>query len=327
MSAPAAEPPEAVTHWNLPLWTLGGKQFWTDWLNFHDYRIQKNAMTGHYRLLSPSNTRLAWGNWTGCREALARTATRQHLPAMDGHVIIVLHGLSRTRSSMKSLARHLEQETGARVVNFSYASGRFGIGQHAEALDSVIRNLPEADQISFVGHSMGNIIVRYYLGTSGHDPRFRRMVMLAPPNHGSQLAEWLQKNLMFRTVTGESGQQLAGRWEETAQHLATPGFEFAIIAGSPGEDGRFTNPLIDGEDDLVVSVEETRLAGARDFWRGDFWHSTMMNKPAVQQAVSRFINDGYLLAPDHRQPIDSDLASGSGGDPKTAEANSGDGKR
>ena len=307
----SAEPAtiEPMTHWNLPTWTMGGKQFWTDYRHFHGYRIQKNAVTGHHRLLSPSNTRLAWGNLQGCQQRLGEIAEDKDLQPVRGHVVIVLHGLTRARSSMQSLSKYLAEHTDAHVINVSYASGRDGIEGHTAALASVIEHLPEAQSIDFVGHSMGNIIVRYYLGTRGHDPRFRRMVMLAPPNHGSQLATWLKKNLLFKTVTGSAGQQMGATWEEIHDSLATPEFEFAIIAGAPGQRGGLSNPLIKGDNDLIVSVNETRLAGASDFWQGELWHGTMMYNRDVQQAVTRFLNDGYLIDADKKQPVTSDLAT------------------
>ncbi len=305
---------EPLTRWNVPTWTFGGKQFWTDLVHFHGYRIQKHAVTGHHRLLAPNNTRRAWGNMAGCVRKLDQIAVDQALPPVTGRVVIVLHGLTRTRSSMQPLCDYLAGVTDAHVINFSYASGRGGVEQHAAALESVIRHLPDACEIDFVGHSMGNIIVRYYLGTRGQDPRFRRMVMLALPNHGSQLANWLQKNPVFKTVTGDAGQQMAGRWEDIRDYLATPEFEFAIIAGARGQEGGLSNPLIDGDNDLVVSVDETRLAGASDFWQGDLWHSTMMYNADVQQATASYLNKGYLISPDRCQPVTADLATESTGD-------------
>jgi hypothetical protein len=299
---------EPVTHWNLALPTLGGKQFWTDLVHFHDYRIQQNAASGHCRLLDPWDRRLTWGNFAGCKQELDRIAREKNLPPVTGRVVIVLHGLSRTRSAMKGLCKHVASETGMQVINMSYASGRAGLEEHAAALESVIDHLPEVEEIHFVCHSLGNIVVRYYLGTRGHDPRFRRMVMLAPPNHGSALARWLESNVVFLTVTGKAGQQLAGKWQAIHEKLATPEFEFAIIAGSTADSG-IGNPVVGGENDLVVGVPETRLAGARDFWLGHLWHSTLMNNREVQDSVVRFLEHGWLRSEAERQPITDDIAT------------------
>lgn len=297
---------EPKTWFNLELGTWGGMQFWTDYLHFHGYRIQKNSVTGHCRLLDPSDHRLVWGNFAGCRKELERVAVAQSLGPMKGKVVITLHGLSRTRSSMTGLAEYVERESEMKVINMSYASGRGGVEDHAEALRSIILNLPEVEEFCFVGHSLGNIVIRYYLGRYGGDARFRRMVMLGPPNQGSAMARLLQNNLVFRSVTGLSGQQLSRRFEEIRGTLAVPPFEFAIIAGSTGENGGLSNPLLDDENDMTVTVSETRLPGAADFMAGDFWHSSIMKQSAVHEATLNFLENGYLLAADRKTPIPID---------------------
>ena len=293
---------EPKIYLNLAMSTMGGKQFWTDMVHLQGYRIQRNSQSGHCRVLDPSDTRLAWGNMAGCQQELQRFATERNLQPMDGRVVVVLHGLSRTRSAMQSISDHIAGE-GLQVINMSYASGRGGVEEHAAALHNVIRNLPDVDEIDFVGHSMGSIIVRFYIGKYGNDPRFRRMVMLGPPNHGSALAGWLKRNLVFLAVTGHAGQQMNAKFEEISAMLATPEFEFAIIAGAMDAEGGISNPLIPGENDLVVGVNETRLAGARDFMSGNFWHSTMMNDPTVQQSTVNFLLNGYLQSADQLDPI------------------------
>ncbi len=301
---------EPKIYLNLAMTTMGGKQFWTDMVHLHGYRIQRNSQTGHCRLLDPSDARLAWGNMAGCELELKRFAAERNLQPVDGRVVIVLHGLSRTRTAMQPISDYIGNE-GLQVINMSYASGRGGVEEHAAALDSVIRHLPEVDEIDFVGHSMGNIIVRYYLGKYDHDRGFRRMVMLGPPNHGSALAVWLKRNLIFVAATGNSGQQMSAKFEELSAELATPDFEFAIIAGATGVDGGISNPVIPGDNDLVVGVEETRLAGATDFMSGNYWHSTMMNDATVQKSTVNFLKYGYLQSAEQLNPIPSKIESSS----------------
>ena len=105
---------------------------------------------------------------------------------------------------------------------------------------------------------------------------FGRMVMLAPPNHQPQLATKLVRGALAKFVAGPAAQQMATGWESLAPKLATPHFEFGILAGGKG-DGRGYNPLLPGDDDAVVTVESTRLAGARDFRVLPVLHSIFMN--------------------------------------------------
>mgnify|MGYP001828885933 CR=1 FL=1 len=61
-----------------------------------------------------------------------------------------------------------------------------------------------------------------------------------------------------------------------------------------------------GNDDWIVTVASTRLAGARDFRVLPVWHSTMMNNPLVLDYTLRFLRHGYFESEDTRQRIDQD---------------------
>ncbi len=94
---------------NLLMPTLGGKQFWGDEAFLHGWHIQKNALTGHYRLLDERNFRHAWGNLAECQNRLAQIRREQKLPPMQGPAVIVLHGLVRSHSSMGNMAQFLRE--------------------------------------------------------------------------------------------------------------------------------------------------------------------------------------------------------------------------
>jgi pimeloyl-ACP methyl ester carboxylesterase len=190
------------------------------------------------------------------------------------------------------------------VLRFSYASTRGEIEEHAEALARVISSLEGVTDVDFVAHSMGNVVIRRYLAAHGADehvadshPRIGRIVMLAPPNQGSALARTMQDDPLFRTVLGASGRQLGGGWADLEKTLATPK-EFGVVAGSVSG-----NALLEGDDDLVVRVEETRLAGAADFAVAPVAHTYIMDDSAVQQMTLRFLKDGHLRSEEERQPI------------------------
>jgi pimeloyl-ACP methyl ester carboxylesterase len=300
--------------------TLGGKQFWADELFFHEWRIQRNAIDGHYRLLDPHDLRHAWGTYNECRVALERVKREQNLPRMSGKAVIVLHGLVRSRASMDSLCRYLREQGGYQVFNVGYPSTRADIAEHARSLRHVIHSLDGIGEINFVAHSMGNIVVRHYLGDlARQEPwkqspnalaadrrataRFHRFVMLGPPNQGALLAEIFAKNVLFDEIMGDAGQQLGRDWGDLERRLATPGFEFGIIAGGKGTE-RGYNPLLAGDNDGTISVETAKLAGARDFVVLPLLHSFLMDNPRVQQYVLRFLQQGFFLSPADRHPLD-----------------------
>ena len=300
-----------VGYLNWKTKTLGGKQFWTD-VRFADgWRIQANSETGHYRLLDPRNTRHATGNRLHCDQILDQLIVDGKSKLAEGKVVIVLHGLMRTQSAMRPMAEYLQENGGFSTINLQYASTRNRVGEHAVALKNVIDNLgSRVTEINFVGHSLGNIVVRRYLGDQTNpktgrqgDPRINRMVMLGPPNQGSRMARVLKSSFAFQTIAGASGIQLSRAWEKLEPTLATPGFEFGIIAGGQDSENSFSNFILTGKDDFTVSVEETKLMGAHDFLVRPLIHSTMMYHPKVLEATSNFLQNGYFVSAQERSPL------------------------
>ena len=283
---------------NLPMPTLGGKQFWADEMFFHAWRIQRNVVSGHCRLLDGNNVRHAWGKFDHCLDRLSDIRREQNLPPMEGSALLLLHGLGRTRSAMSPLAKYLKKNGGYATFNVSYPSTRRSIADHAKALANIIENLHGIDRIDLVGHSMGNIVIRRYVAdqtdnSTGRkpDPRIKRIVMLGPPNHGSIIANALKDNGLFTAVMGKPGQELGRQWVWLETDLATPQCEFGIIAGGFGNEKGF-NPALPGDDDGVVTVSSTRLDGATDFVLLPVLHSVMSADRKVQLQTLRFLQTG-----------------------------------
>jgi pimeloyl-ACP methyl ester carboxylesterase len=307
----ASDPSGGLPNVTSPTW--GGKQFWADELHFRGWRIQRQAITNHYRLLDEDDRRYAWGSFDSCRQTLERIKRERQLPPMQDRAVILVHGITRTRSMMKPMAEYLERETGDQVLRFGYPSTREGIDEHARSLARVIENLDSIDQIDLVAHSLGNIVIRRYLAGDSEgenqrrpDQRIHRIVMLTPPNQGSRRgALWDESRwagVLYRAVLGEAGHELAIDWPNTATRLAVPDCEFGILAGGRG-DGDGWHDLLPGDDDGTVSVEETKLARARDFLVLPIKHSAFPSDPQVMQCTLRFLRQGCFVAPDLRRPI------------------------
>jgi pimeloyl-ACP methyl ester carboxylesterase len=294
---------------NFPTATLGGTQFWTDESVFRDWRIQQNCLTGHYRLLDGDDFRRAWGTFDQCRAKLDELKQELRLAPMSGRAIVTLHGLGRSRDAMDLIGEHLGEHSDAIWINVGYASSRRSLDEHAQSLARVLESLQGIEQIDLVAHSLGNLVVRRYLGEASlaeprwrTDKRLRRMVMIGPPNNGAQLARLFKDNKLYGLVTGPSGKQLAVSWEEAQRRLATPAFEFGIIAGGLNN-GRGTNPVVEGDDDLIVGVEETRLAGAADFVVIPRLHGNLIRDEQVCQCVQKFLDEGHFVSAERRTPI------------------------
>src|ERR1700676_4357774 len=100
--------------------TFGGWQLWGDELVFHGWRIQRHVSTGHYRLLDESNLRHAWGTLEQCRAKLEESKAARQLPPMRGRVVLLVHGMLRTRSSMHKLAKAVDETGLYAAVPISY---------------------------------------------------------------------------------------------------------------------------------------------------------------------------------------------------------------
>ena len=289
--------------------TLGSKQFWTDETHYAGWRIQRNVLTSSYRLLDDNNSRLTHGTFETCRDALQTIKANLVEPERNRTVVLLLHGLVRSRNSMKPLATFLKATGQFEVINISYASSQETIDQHAQSLGTLINRLEGVSQIHFVAHSMGNLVIRRYLRDcqdgkwkDRKHPKVSRMVMLGPPNQGSQIAKRFKDYSIFKYVWGISAQQLAEDWDELNKRLAIPPCEFGIIAGGRGQaSGR--NPLLQGDNDFIVSVEETKLPGAHDFLILPVLHSFMMEDAKIMAHTLQFLRNGYFVSEPRRQPI------------------------
>jgi pimeloyl-ACP methyl ester carboxylesterase len=288
-------------NWRLP--TLGGRQLWADEFFFHGWHIQRNVLSGHYRLLDAGNWRYAWGTLDDCRRMLDRIRDSARLPAMNGPGIILLHGLTRSAAHMTPLARYLRAHGHANLFNVTYPTTRGSIDDHAEQLAAVIRSLEGIGQLSLVAHSLGNLVIRRYLASASDAQRSRigRIVMLGPPNLAAKMAEMLGHRRWFGLVLGKAATQLRSV-PAVSDRLATPTSQFGIIAGGRGGP-RGYNPLLAGDNDFLVDVASTRLPGAADFALLPVSHAFMMAHPLVQQYTLKFLETGAFVSPDRAQPI------------------------
>jgi pimeloyl-ACP methyl ester carboxylesterase len=289
--------------------SLGGQYCWADELVYFGWRIQRNTFTGHCRLLDEDRRRHAFGSFETCLAKLEEIKRQKKLPPMKGKAVLVLGGLGDARAIPENMARFLHDRGGYMSQCVAYPSLFDEIGQHAKSLDSVVRHLDGVEEIDFVGHSLGNLVIRRYLGDQTDaakgkkpDKRIKRIVMLGPPNQGAELAEKLGDYPAFIAAFGESGQQLGKRWKELKPTLTTPECEFGIIAGGRGR-GDGYNPLLTGDNDGIVTVASTRLLGARDFLLVNELHFVLLHSSNVQGRTLEFLKHGYFISEEKRQPI------------------------
>ncbi len=224
-----------------------------------------------------------------------------HYPALlqspsgpEGGHVILLHGLGSSTRSMDKLAGRL-REQGYAVLNLAYPSRNHSIEYLAEAVlhPEVERLLNSSSaRIDFITHSMGGIVVRYYLKHHRLE-KLGRVVMLAPPNQGSELVDRMKSIPLLERSLGPAGRELGRDRYSLPLKLGRARFELGIIAGK--RSGNLLNSLlIDGPDDGTISVRSTRLPGMDDFIVLPYSHRSLLKSDEVIEQALHFLRHGVF---------------------------------
>ncbi len=225
---------------------------------------------------------------------LSGCATTELVATQDetADCVVLLHGLARSSRSMLKMQRALSAANYA-VLNVDYPSRRYAIEDLSE---QYLRPALMSDcvtgrrKVHFVTHSLGGIILRYYL--QQHDiPKLGRVVMLSPPNKGSEVVDVLRDNIFFKWINGPAGRQLGTGADSILRQLSPPDFELGVITGNRSIN-LVLSTLIPGADDGKVGVHSARVKGMRDFLVVPYSHPFIMRRKAVIAEVIHFLRAG-----------------------------------
>ncbi len=212
----------------------------------------------------------------------------------DSEAIILLHGLSRTRRSMNKAAKVLAVY-GYKIINVDYPSRSADINTLAQKyITQALKQCAARSikQIHFLTHSMGGILLRDYLSRHSID-KLGRVVMLAPPNQGSEVVDKLGGWRLFYYLNGPAGLQLGTDHNSMPNRLGPVNFQLGIIAGNKTPNPLLSS-LIPGVNDGKVSVRRTQVEGMQDFMVMPYSHSFIMRREAVIEQALHFIQRGYF---------------------------------
>jgi len=206
--------------------------------------------------------------------------------------VVLLHGLARTSSSMNELEQKLTKE-GYYVANIDYPSRKKDIVELSEiAVNEGLSKCSEnnASPVNFVTHSLGGILVRQYY--KNHDPEnVNRVVMLGPPNNGSEVVDNLKNAPGFELLNGPAGMQLGTQDKDVPKSLGPVNFELGVIAGTQSIN-LMLSTFLPNPDDGKVSVESTKVDGMSGFVALPATHPFLMKNDQVIDEVINFLEHG-----------------------------------
>lgn len=217
---------------------------------------------------------------------------------VNDECVVLLHGLNRSWRAMRTMAKAL-QEAGFSTVNVDYPSQAGTIEVIAPlAVDTglIECRATGASRIHFVTHSIGGILIRYQ-NEHAPIPDLGRVVMLAPPNQGSEIVDKTRDWPGFEIFSGAAGAQLGTDDDSVPKQLGPVDFDLGVIAGT-GTINIFTSALLPDPDDGKVSVASTRVDGMKDFLVVGNSHRYITRSEVVTRNAAAFLRTGAFLDSD-----------------------------
>jgi pimeloyl-ACP methyl ester carboxylesterase len=214
---------------------------------------------------------------------------------VSGHPVVLLHGLGRTPASMRPIERALRRR-GHGVHSVGYPSRRASIAAHSERVAGTLRDVAAGRPVHLVTHSLGGIVLRLAVARALLAPEaVGRVVMLAPPNQGSELVDALRASRLlgrvYRHVMGPAGMELGTLAHDLPRTLPPVPFELGVIAGRHSLSPWFGRAF-PAEHDGKVSVAATAVAGMRELIVVPHSHTFLMRAPSVIAQVLHFLEHG-----------------------------------
>ena len=216
--------------------------------------------------------------------------------------VIVLHGVARSSSSMDKVAKSISAHSDKfEVYNIDYESTNNSFTELVDKLNDDLQKIlvDKNKKVNFVGYSMGSLMIRYYI--QKYKPNnLGRVVMLAPPNKGSEAADFFKDNILFKEIFGEAGQKMGTKKDSITHKLKDADYELGIIAGDRSIDP-ISSFVIPGPDDGKVAIDKTKIKGMKEHIVLHTSHTFIIyNDEAIRQTIY-FLKNGKFDNADNKK--------------------------
>lgn len=277
-----------------------GWRHWYDWRHFAGWRIQKNVLTGSFRVMNAKGRKVLEGTQEECNARLDSEKKRGLAPS-GSHYVLLIPGLNNHPFFFAAIEQAL-RNAGYESMTVDYPSGHLDVNGHAERIAALIDRLEGVETLSFVTHSMGGLITRAMLDMDNNwFGRFSlgRIVMVAPPHKGSFFADLVyarpELRPLYEWVCGGVGYDLTSAGANALPDLRLP---VGIIVGGSGRKYGF-NPLAIEDNDGVVSVKSSLISTVTGFLQIKNWSHTLIlwNSETIRQ-VTHYLETGRFDAPE-----------------------------
>ena len=196
------------------------------------------------------------------------------------------------------VAERALREAGYRTLNLDYPGRRLGLAAlaaHVRGGVAALGGQALEGEVHFLTHSMGGLVARAMLAAE-RPARLGRVVMLGPPNNGSEIADLLSRFRLYHGVFGPAGAELTTtRSDALVRLLGQVNYPVGVIAGSRALDP-LSWAILPKPNDGKVTVAHTRCEGMADHLTLPVNHASMVRDPAVLRAAIAFLRHGRLLA-------------------------------
>ncbi|HAN78216.1 MAG TPA: hypothetical protein DCQ31_10815 [Bacteroidales bacterium] len=210
--------------------------------------------------------------------------------------VYIVHGLGGIGLELSKIKNTIEK-SGFESEIYWYPSLVRDIDSVGKLLITKIRK-ENYDTISFVTHSLGGLVVRTlyeHIKTDSNFPFIHRIVMVAPPNQGSPVADFFVQWSLARFIVGPNLKNLTTNKSTGASRYPIPAAEVGVISGGRGKENGY-NYFLNGDNDGVLLPEMTKMGIEKDVVFVKAAHVELVFNSEVNKMVVNFLKTGKFTS-------------------------------